>query len=115
MAGDAFPVVLALVYVVFLLVVLAGFCKVYSKAGQAWWAALIPIYNLYILLKIVCKPTWWLILYIIPVVNLIIGVVVTYNLALRFGRGIGFTIGLLLLPFVFYPVLGFGDASYQGC
>jgi uncharacterized membrane protein len=115
MVIDALPAGIFLVYLTILIVVIAGLCKVYSKAGQRWWAAIIPIYNLYILLKIVCKPAWWLILYFIPVVGIIIGIIVTYNLAGRFGRGIGFTIGLLLLPVVFYPILGFGNATYQKC
>ena len=115
MDSDIITVIGMLVYLGVLVLTIAGSCKIYSKAGQAWWAAIIPIYNIYILLKIVCKPTWWLILYFIPVINIIIGIIVTYNLALRFGKGVGFTLGLILLSFIFYPILGFGDATYRKC
>ena len=97
------------------IIIIAGMWKVYTKAGQPGWASIIPIYNIYILLKIVCKPTWWLILYLIPLVNFITIIIVLNNLSAKFQKGIGFTVGLILLPFIFIPLLGFGDAEYQKC
>ncbi len=88
--------------------------KIYQKAGQPGWASIIPIYGAYILLKIVGKPGWWLLLYFIPLVN-IVYFVWTYNmLSKSFGKDEGFTVGLLLLGFVFWPILGFGSAKYLG-
>jgi len=89
--------------------------KIYEKAGQPGWAALIPIVNVYFLLKIIGKPTWWmLLLFFVPFVNFIIAIWMVNLLAKSFGRGIGCTIGLLLFGVIFYPILGFGDAKYIG-
>src|SRR5476649_2934843 len=86
--------------------------KVYQKAGQPGWATIVPIYNAYILLKIAGRPGWWLLLYFIPLVNFIIAVIVTIDLAKAFGQGVGFGLGLIFLPFIFYPILGLGDPTY---
>lgn len=97
-----------------IVLIIAGFWKVFTKAGQPGWAAIIPIYNIYILLKIVGRPVWWLILFLIPLVNLVVAVMVSIDVAKAFGKGVGFGIGLFLLGFIFYPVLGFGSDTYQG-
>ncbi len=88
--------------------------KVYTKAGQPGWAVLIPIYNFYILLKIVGKPGWWLLLLLVPIVNIIIPFYVIHLLSKSFGKGTGFTLGLIFLSFIFYPILGYGSAKYVG-
>lgn len=69
---------------------------------------------MYILLKIVGRPWWWLILFIIPLVGLIVAIVVSVDVAKSFGKGVLFGIGLALLGFIFFPILGFGQAQYQG-
>lgn len=88
--------------------------KVYEKAGQPGWACIIPIYNAYVLLKIVGKPGWWLLLMLIPGVNVILSIWVVNLLSKSFGKDVGFTVGMLLLSPVFIPILGFGSARYQG-
>ena len=88
--------------------------KVYVKAGQPGWAVLIPFYNFYILLKIVGKPGWWLLLLFVPIVNVVVGIYVLHLLSKSFGHDIGFTLGLIFLSFIFYPILGFGDSKYIG-
>jgi hypothetical protein len=60
------------------------------------------------------RPGWWLILMLIPFVNLIIAIILSVDIAKHFGKGVGFAIGLIILPIIFYPVLGFGSAQYQG-
>jgi hypothetical protein len=75
---------------------------------------IIPIYNWYILCKIVGRPGWWVILLLIPFVNFIVGIVLCIDLAKSFGKGVGFGIGLVLLSVIFFPILGFGSAQYQG-
>ncbi len=88
--------------------------KIFQKAGYQGWEAIIPIYNIYILLKIVGKPWWWLLLMCIPYVGLV-WQIWSYNmLSKSFGKTEGFTAGLVLLPFIFFPILGFGDARYLG-
>jgi hypothetical protein len=88
--------------------------KVFTKAGQPGWASIIPIYNLYIWCKIVGRPGWWIILMLIPFVNFIIAIILCIDTAKSFGKGVGFGIGLLLLGIIFWPILGFGSAQYQG-
>ena len=88
--------------------------KIYEKAGKPGWAVLIPFYNIIVLLEIVGKPIWWLFLFLIPGVNLIFGIWTTNLLSKSFGKDEAFTVGLILLSFIFYPILGFGDAKYQG-
>ena len=87
--------------------------KVFIKAGQPGWAAIVPIYNMYVLLKIAGKPGWWILLLFVPVVNLVISIIALLGLAENFGKGAGFAIGLLFLPIIFYPILAFGSATYQ--
>lgn len=91
-----------------------GLWKVFSKAGKPGWAAIVPIYNLLVLLSVINKPWWWLLLYLVPIVNLYFIVMTAWHLATAFGKGIGFTIGLLLLAPIFLLILGFGDAQYGG-
>jgi hypothetical protein len=94
--------------------IIAGVWKVYTKAGQPGWACLVPIYQIIVLLQIVGKPLWWIVLMLIPFVNFIVAIIVLVELAKRFGKGAGFGIGLAFLGFIFFPILGFGDARYQG-
>jgi len=96
------------------LIVIIGQWKVYTKAGKPGWACIIPIYNLIVLLEIVGKPIWWIFLFLIPCVNIIF-LVWTFNLLSKsFGQSEGFTVGLILLGFVFWPILGFGNYQYLG-
>lgn len=88
--------------------------RVYRKAGKPGWASIVPFYNVYVLLKIVGRPGWWLVLYLVPVVNLVALVIVCLDLAKAFGRGGGFAALLFFLPFIAYPILAFGDARYRG-
>lgn len=86
--------------------------KIFTKAGEAGWKCLIPIYNIVVLLSIVNRPLWFIILFFIPFVNLIVLIMITHDLSKAFGRGVGFTIGLLVLPIIFYPMLAFGNSVY---
>lgn len=101
-----------LVELALIVLIIAGLWKTFAKAGQPGWAAIIPIYNVYILLKIAARPWWWLLLFLVPLVNIVIAVVVAIDVAKAFGKGAGFGIGLALLGFIFYPILGFGAATY---
>ena len=73
-----------------------------------------PVYNAVLLLEIVGKPVWWILLWLIPGVNIVVIVIVYHRLALSFGKDILFTIGLIFLSFVFFPILAFGKATYLG-
>ena len=95
-----------------MVLMIAGLWKVYSKAGKPGWASIVPIYNLIVWIQIVKKPLWWIILCCIPLVNLYPAVVMTHRISRSFGKGVGTTIGLIFLPYVFYPMLGFGSAKF---
>jgi ABC-type sulfate transport system permease subunit len=91
---------------------IACFWKIFEKAGEPGWASIIPIYNTIIMLKIAGKPWWWIFLLLIPLVNLIFAIIVLNDLAKNFGKGTGFVVGLIFLPYIFFPILAFGSARY---
>lgn len=91
-----------------------AFWKIFSKAGKPGWASIVPIYNLIVFLEIVGKPWTWVILLLIPFVNIIPFIIVTHRLSRSFGKGLGFTLGLLIFSVIFYPILAFGSAKYVG-
>lgn len=113
-AAGLFSSVFLIVVLAVVVLVIASMWKTFTKAGQPGWAAIIPIYNLVVLLKIAGKPVWWLILFLVPFVNIVMSFIVFISLAKSFGKGAGFGVGLVLLGFIFFPILGFGDARYQG-
>ena len=104
-----------LIGLVVAVVMVVAMWKLFVKAGQPGWASIIPIYNLYVLLKIVGRPGWWLALILfIPFVNFIIIIILLIDLAKSFGKGGGFAAGLILLAPIFILILGLGDARYVG-
>lgn len=108
------PVWIWVVILAFVIFMIAAMWKIFTKAGQPGWAAIIPIYNYYIMTKITGKPGWWTILMIIPYVGLI-WIIWNWNLMCKsFGKDVGFLLGIIFLPFIFIPILGFGDAKYLG-
>lgn len=103
-----------LIGVALIVLMVASVWRIFTKAGKPGWAAIVPFYNSYVLLKIVGKPGWWLVWYFIPIANIVIAVVVYYQLVVKcFGKGVGFLILLLLAPMVAYPLLAFGDAEFH--
>jgi hypothetical protein len=96
-----------------LALLIAACWKVFEKAGQPGWASLVPFYSTYVYLRIAGRPGWWMVLLLIPVVNVGIAVMASVSLAARFGRGTGFGIGLAVLGFVFLPMLAFGNDEYS--
>ena len=113
--GDVGPGIGTYIFVIAVTVLMiAAMWKVFAKAGKPGWAAIIPIYNIIVLLDIAGKPAWWLILFFIPIVNFVIAILVYVALAERFGKGGGFAMGLVFLGFIFFPILGFGGAQYRG-
>lgn len=102
--------ILYLALIVFLIVTM---WKIFTKAGKPGWASIIPIYNVFVMLDIAGKPAWWFLLFLIPFVNFIVGILVIAGIAANFGKGGGFVVGMILLPIVFYPILAFGSAQYS--
>ena len=90
----------------------ASWWLAFAKAGQPGWASIIPIYNFYIMTKIAKKPGIWVLFLFIPLVGIVIFVMLFLEFARQFGKSAGFGWGLVLLGFIFWPILGFGDAKY---
>ncbi|MDR2121810.1 MAG: DUF5684 domain-containing protein [Flavobacteriaceae bacterium] len=104
-------IALALVSLVYLI----SLWKVYEKSGQEGWKVLIPIYKTYVyIVDIVKRPAWWMIvLFFLPIANIVVYFIISIDLAVKFGKSTGFGIGLALLPFIFIPILAFSDAQYD--
>lgn len=104
-----------IVGLVIALIFIVGLWKVFQKAGQPGWACLIPFYNCYVLLQIAGRPGWWLLLLLIPLVNVVIALLLAIDIAKSFGQSAAFGVILLfLLSGVGYLVLGFGNYRYLG-
>jgi hypothetical protein len=112
--GALFGGVFMIVWLVVVVAVIAGMWKMFEKAGKPGWAAIVPIYNIIVLLEIVGRPLWWIVLFLIPCVSLVAWIIIAIDVAKAFGKDVGFGIGLALLGFIFIPILGFGDARYVG-
>ena len=115
-AGGLILLYLAL-YVVFSLGVYGAF----QKAGQPGWAAFVPIYSFYILLKVAGRPTtwtWFILLPIVPILGsiafLVVSIIVLNDVSKSFGHGAGFTVGLVLLSVIFWYILWLGSSRYRG-
>jgi len=112
--GGLFALLFFAVFLGIILLQLAGMWKVFEKAGQPGWAALVPILNIFYLLEVADKDSWWLILFIIPGISVIAAIVVLIDVAKNFGKGPGYGLGLVFLAPIFWPLLGFGDDQYVG-
>ncbi len=102
---------------ILLILFAVGVYKTFSKMGydDAWWM-FIPILNILFMLKVADKPTWWIVLAFIPFLNLImlyVAWLVASKVASAYGKSSGYAVGLLLLGFIFYPILGFGSEKPQ--
>jgi hypothetical protein len=113
LAAILIPIIIFGILVTIIEIVGAWF--MFEKAGEPGWAAIIPIYNWLIGIKIAGKPWWYILLMLIPVVNLVIYIVILNGLAKNFGKGTGFTLGLFFFRFIFIPILGFSKSiTYSG-
>ena len=112
-ADSAAGPILTFVGIAIFLILLFGNWLMFEKAGQRGWTCIIPILNLLVLLKIVRRPLWWIVLMVIPIVNFVVFIIVMVDLARVFAKGVGFAIGLILLPWIFFVILGLGAAQYQ--
>jgi hypothetical protein len=95
-------------------VVVIGLWKLFEKAGEPGWAAIIPIFNLIVMLKIAGRPAWWVILYFIPLVNIVATIIVSIDIAKAFGQSAVFGFFLnFLFGGIGYLILGFGNYQYR--
>jgi len=110
--GTFLAVYFLVIFAIIIVCYLIPMWKIYERAGQPGWAVLVPIYNMLIWLRIIGKPWWWVLLMMIPYVNIIWVIWATNLLVKRFGKSEGFTVGMIFLPFIFWPILGYGDSKY---
>jgi hypothetical protein len=112
--GGSGGILVTVVWLAVLVAVVAGTWKAFEKAGEPGWGAIVPVYNLYLMIKIGGNDWWWLLLLFVPVINFLVILKISVDVAKAFGQGLGFGLGLGLLSFVFWPLLGFGDYEYRG-
>jgi hypothetical protein len=114
LVGGIVGMIFMLVWLAVMVAVIAGMWKVFTKAGKPGWACIVPIYNIIVMLEIVGKPLWWVLLMLIPLVNFVVLIIISIDMAKAFGKDVIFGIGLAFFGVIFYPILGFGDAQYLG-
>ena len=88
--------------------------KIFEKAGEPGWAAIIPFYNLYVLFKITWGNGWKFLLLFIPSANFVFLIITMVKLAKAFGKSGGFAVGLIFLSIIFYCILAFDQSQYLG-
>ncbi len=103
----------ALVLLLIVALMIISLWKIFEKAGLAGWKSIVPLYNTYCLVIVAKLPWWCFLLFFVPILNWLIIVYVYYKLSLSFGKSGFYTVGLLLLPIIFFPILAFGDAQYD--
>jgi hypothetical protein len=109
---EAYLPIFYAIYGLFLILIIASQWVIFTKAGQPGWASLVPIYNIIVLFDIIKKPSWWFLMFFIPIVNIIFMIKMIHALSVAFGKGAGFTAGLIFFGIIFYPILAFGSAKY---
>jgi len=103
-----------IIYIAIIVAVIAGWWMIFTKAGEAGWKSIIPIWNTLVILKMVGREWWWIILLIIPIVGFVVWIIVMNDLSKSFGHGVGFTLGLIFLSIIFLFILAFGSSMYRG-
>lgn len=87
---------------------------IFEKAGYKGWYAIIPIYNIYILCKIVFGNGWLLAFLLIPFFNIFWLLYIIFRLSVVFGHGMLFAFGLVFLYPIFILILALGSSYYRG-
>ena len=113
-AVASFSAAYAIIMIAWIVVLLIGLWKMFTKAGKPGWAFIVPFYNMYCLFEMSFGNGWLFLLTFVPCVNVVIQIMLCFKLAKAFGKGVGFGFGLLFLTPIFYLILGFGDAEYIG-
>ncbi len=110
--GGSLMLILIVRGIIQLLTIIAGW-KMLNKANLPGWGILIPVYNIYLLFKLAGRPGGWTRWILFPPVLIILLIIVNFDIAKRFGKGVGFGLGLLFLHPIFIMILGFGNAKYH--
>jgi hypothetical protein len=106
--------ILLVVYVAVFVIYLVAWWKLFTKMGQPGWQGIIPLLNAYVIFKLAGKEWWWVILLLIPCVNIVALFFLAQSTAKLFGKELGWTICLFLFPGISHIVLAFGSSQYVG-
>lgn len=104
----------AVLFVVIAVISLIALCELFKMARVPGWKALIPIYNLYWLSKLVFGKGWLFLLLFIPVINVIYGFLLIFNIPIVYDKGIIYAILIFFIPPVILFLLAFGNTRYGG-
>lgn len=114
-------IALIVIGVIFTVVSVAALWRIFTKAGEAGWKAIVPIYNYVVLLQIVGRPVWWILFLFVSfipfvgaIVSLVVSIIVSHDLSKSFGKDVGMTVLLVLLTPIGAGMLAWGDAVYKG-
>ena len=110
--GDILSWILPIFSILFFIPLVLSWIKIYQKSNNPGWSFLIPFYNIFIYLQIIQKPWYWIFLFFVPVINIVFHIWGLHLLSQKFGKELGFTFGLVFLPFIFLPILGFDNSKY---
>ena len=102
------------ILIILFIITLIALMKMFKKANRSGIAAYIPFYNLWVLLEIINKPKIYILLLLIPIVNLVFYFQVIVALGKAFRKPTAFILGMLVFPLIFIPILGFGSSEYIG-
>ena len=104
-----------LLLIAYFAVLLPGLWKLFQKAGKPAWAALVPGYNILVWLKITGKPWWWVVLFLVPGVQLLMFIIMNVNISIVLGeRKFQDHVLMTFLPWWKVPQLAFSDKVYVG-
>lgn len=114
-AGIAVMIIMVILYFGFFGLMIAAMWRLFKKANQPGWASIVPLYNIYVLVKLVGRPDWFLLLFLVPFVNIVAIGMLSFDIAKAYGKSplFGF-FGLILFAPIGYMILGFGSATYVG-
>jgi flagellar biosynthesis protein FlhB len=115
-AAAAFAMVpLIIASLVFAVIIVVALWKIFVKAGEPGWAAIVPIYDIVVQFRVAGLNPWLVLLLLIPLVNVAVAIILALRLGEAFGKGGAWSFFLL---FVFAPIgyliLGFGGDPYRG-
>jgi len=111
--GAFFGIVLFVFYLAFIAFYIVVGWKIFEKAGQPGWACIIPIYNGIVFLQIAGRPIWWILLFLIPVVNIVMTFIVYIDFCRKFGKDTLFGVLTVFFGAITMPILAFGSAQYD--
>ncbi len=112
-AGSVVILMTTIIGIIAAIMAIVGTWKMFEKANLPGWGTLIPFYNIYLFIKLAGRPGRWFLLLLVPFVNIVIGLILNFDIAKRFGKGFGYGLGVLFLYPIFAMILGFGDAKYH--